>query len=83
MKNSIVACLVLLVLLFSTPCSFAGDSAEDHICFKRIDSNHDDIVTFDEFKKFYGDDLKKYQEMDQNKDGQLTHDEYEEYLYNQ
>lgn len=83
MKKAIVVCLSLFALLFSAPYSFADDSAEDHICFKRIDSNHDEIVTFDEFKKFYGDDLKKYQAMDQDNDGKLTHDEYEEYLYNQ
>ncbi len=61
----------------------ADDSGEDHICFTRIDANQNDIATFEEFKKFYGDDLEKFKKMDQDDDGKLTHDEYEEYLLDQ
>ncbi len=62
---------------------FAGDSEDDHICFKRIDSDQDDSATFEEFKKFYGDDLEKFKKIDQDDDGKFTHDEYEEYLLDQ
>ncbi len=41
------------------------------------------FAKFSEFKKFYGDDLEKFKKMDQDSDGKITHDEYEEYLYNQ
>ena len=83
MKSYIFICLAILVSLIPLSQSFADDSAEDHICFKRIDSNRDDIATFQEFEKFYGNDPKKYQEIDQDKDGKVSHDEYEDYLSNQ
>jgi len=83
MKQFIRFWLALFVLISPLSFCFADDSAEDHICFKRIDSNHDGIVTFKEFEKFYEKDLKKFQKMDQDSDEKLTHDEYEEYLYNQ
>ncbi len=83
MKIYIFFCLAIIVSLSPLSQSFADDAPEDHICFKRIDSNHDDSATFQEFEKFYGNDLEKFQKMDQDNDGKLTHDEYEEYLYNQ
>ena len=83
MKKYIILCLALLVLLSPLSQCFADDSAEDHICFKHIDSDHDGWVTFHEFEKFYGENSEKFQKMDQDNDGKLTHDEYEEYLYNQ
>lgn len=83
MKEYIFFCLAILVSISPLSQSFADNSAEDHICFKRIDSNHDNIATFQEFEKFYGNDPGKFQKMDQDNNGKLTHDEYEEYLYNQ
>ncbi len=76
-------CLTLLVLMTPFTFCFADDSEEDHICFTRIDADQDDSATFQEFKKFYGDDLEKFKKMDQDDDGSLTHDEYEEYLMDQ
>ena len=78
-----IFCLALLILISPLPLCLADDSTEDHICFKRIDSNQDDSVTFHEFEKFYGNDPEEFQKMDEDNDGKLTHDEYEEYLYNQ
>ena len=83
MKKYIFFCLGLLILLTPLSFCFAGDSEEDHICFTRIDSDKDDSATFEEFKKFYGDDLEKFKKIDQDDDGKLTHDEYEEYLLDQ
>ncbi|MCP4670359.1 MAG: EF-hand domain-containing protein [Desulfobacula sp.] len=83
MKICILFCVAILVSLSPLSQGFADDSAEDHICFKRVDLNHDDTATFQEFEKFYGNDPEKFQKMDQDNDGRLTHDEYEEYLYNQ
>jgi hypothetical protein len=83
MKKCIFFCLGLLILFTPLSFCFAGDSEEDHICFTRIDSDHDDSATFEEFKKFYGDELEKFKKIDQDDDGKLTHDEYEEYLLDQ
>jgi len=80
MKNYIILSMALFTLISPLSFCFAGDSGEDHICFTRIDADQNDIATFEEFKKFYGDDLEKFKKMDQDDDGQLTHDEYEEYL---
>ncbi len=81
MKRYIVFCLALLMLIFPFSLSFADGSGEDHICFSRMDSDHDGNATFQEFKKFYGDDPEKFKKMDQDNDGKLTHDEYEDFLY--
>ena len=80
MKKYIILSIALFTLISSLSFCFAGDSDKDHICFMRIDADQNDIATFEEFKKFYGDDLEKFKKMDQDDDGQLTHDEYEEYL---
>ncbi len=83
MKKYMILSIALFTLVSSLSFCFAGDSGEDHICFTRIDSNQDDSATFEEFKKFYGDDLEKFKKIDQDDDGKLTHDEYEEYLLDQ
>ena len=83
MKQYITFGLTLLILISPLSFSFADGLGEDHICFSRIDSDQDGNATFQEVKKFYGDDLEKYKKMDQDKDGKLTHEEYEEYLSNQ
>jgi len=83
MKKYMILSIALFTLVSSLSFCFADDSGEDHICFTRIDSNQDDSATFEEFKKFYGDDLEKFKKIDQDDDGKLTHDEYEEYLLDQ
>ena len=80
MKKYIALNIALFFLISPLSICFAGDSGEDHVCFMRIDADQNDIATFKEFKKFYGDDLEKFKKMDQDEDGKLTHDEYEEYL---
>ncbi len=82
MKKKMVLLLVFLFTATTLSLCSADDQAEGHICFKRIDADHDGIVTFEEFKLFFGDDKEKYKIMDQDSDGSLTHDEYEEYRYN-
>lgn len=84
MKKFIVLCLAAVAVLFPLSFCFAdGAAEEDHICFSRIDSDHDGWATPQEFEKFYQKDPEKFQKMDQDNDGKLSHDEYEEYLYNQ
>lgn len=83
MKKYVIMCLVVFILVSPFSYGFADDSTEDHICFKQIDSDHDDWATFQEFEKFYGNDPETFQKMDQDNDGKLSHDEYEEYRYNQ
>ena len=83
MKKFIILSIAFLILISPLSFCFAGDSEEDHICFTRIDANQDENATFEEFKKFYGDDPEKYKKMDLDEDGILTHDEYEEYLLDQ
>ena len=83
MRKYVTFCLILFMLISPLSFSFADGSGEDHICFSRIDSNHDGNATFEEFKKFFGDDFEKYKKMDQDNDGKLTHEEYEEYRYSQ
>ena len=84
MKKYVICCLMLFAIILSplTYC-FADDSEEDHVCFKQVDTDKNGIASFKEFEKFYGDDLEKYKKMDIDEDGKLTHDEYEEYLYNE
>ena len=80
MRKCLIFCLILFVLISPLSVCLADDSEEDHICFKQVDSDKNDIATFKEFEKFYGNDPEKFQKMDQDNDGKLTHDEYEEYL---
>ncbi len=82
MKKYIVFCLTSFMLIVSLSFCYADGSGEDHICFSHVDADHDGYANFKEFKKFYGDDLEKFKKMDQDSDGKVTHDEYEEYLYN-
>ncbi len=82
MKKKMVLLLVILLTATTLSLCSADDHADGHICFKRIDADHDGIVTFEEFKLFFGDDKETYKIMDQDSDGILTHDEYEEYRYN-
>ncbi len=83
MQKTLAIIITTILILFSLSPGFAGDESENHICFKQVDSNHDEIVTFQEFEKFYGNDPERFQAMDQDNDKKITHDEYEEYLYNQ
>lgn len=71
----------LLIGLSFTVC-FGSDHEEGHVCFRRIDTNQDEIATFEEFEKVYGNDPEKYKRMDLDQDGKLTHDEYEEFFLN-
>ena len=68
-----------VMILVTTSFSLANEEKE-HICFRLIDSDQDDKVTFKEYQKYFGDDLEKFKAIDLDKDGALTHDEYHHIL---
>ena len=72
--------LLILFFLISTAAFCLADEKNDHVCFRALDSNDDDMVTFEEFEKAYGDDREKFNVADTDEDGKLTHDEYHELL---
>ncbi|MGD9078239.1 MAG: EF-hand domain-containing protein [Desulfobacterales bacterium] len=74
------AALLIFILLTSSAALCLADEKKDHVCFKRLDSNKDGLVTFQEFEKFYGNEEAKFHEADKDKDGKLTHDEYHDIL---
>lgn len=67
-----------MFLLWTGP-AIAGEGP-DHICFRSLDANSDNKVTFEEFSVHYGKDEKKFKDADGNGDGLLTHDEYHGFL---
>jgi Ca2+-binding EF-hand superfamily protein len=63
-------------ILVSVPLCVFAEEEKGHICFKTIDANKDDRVTFEEFVEYLGEDREKFTRVDQNGDGELTHEEY-------
>ena len=75
-------CVLFIIASFlNVPTSLCwADERKEHICFRTLDSNQDDMVTFQEYEKYFGNDKAKFNEADLDKDGQLTHDEYHNLL---
>jgi hypothetical protein len=71
-------CAVGLFLVWTGTC--AATEGDGHICFRQVDVNQDDVVTFEEFAAHYGKDEKKFKAGDTDGDGRLTHDEYHDFL---
>ncbi len=80
-KNIGVVTLIIALLLQVSICIATEDQGEGHICFKRIDSNHDDLVTQEELLKFFPNNSEFFKEMDLDQDDKISHDEYEEFWY--
>ena len=74
-----IPAVIILVVFLSNPLAMANEE-KGHICFRIIDSNKDSKVTFQEFKKYFGNDMEKFKAIDLNKDGTLSHDEYHKSL---
>jgi len=74
------AILLITIFLTSSVALCLADENKDHVCFRVLDSNKDDMVTFQEFEKFYGNDKEKFNDADMDEDGKLTHDEYHDIL---
>ena len=74
------AILLITIFLTSSVALCLADENKDHVCFRVLDSNKDDMVTFQEFEKFYGNDKEKFNDADMDEDGKLTHDEYHNIL---
>ena len=74
------AILLITIFLTSSVALCLATEKKDHVCFKVLDSNKDDMVTFQEFEKFYGNDKEKFSDADMDDDGKLTHDEYHNIL---
>jgi Ca2+-binding EF-hand superfamily protein len=79
MKNFLSINLAAIAILLSCTFSFAEEEVK-HICFRSVDADKDGKVTFQEFKKVFGDDRSKFDAVDLNKDGMLSHDEYHKSL---
>lgn len=79
MKRALAGLSFLCILV--TWCGWcAADQKAGHICFRRIDENHDGKVTLKEFAKHYKNDEARFKAADSNEDGQLTHAEYHDFL---
>lgn len=79
MKNNFIfLCLLSISLIYPGLC-ISGERP-DHVCFRRIDTNHDGNVTFKEFAVYYGKDKAKFKKADADGNGLLTHDEYHDFL---
>ena len=61
-------------------CDARTNEEKRHICFKYVDTDKDEKVTYQEFKKIFGDDKTKFKAIDLNDDGKLSHDEYHQFL---
>lgn len=70
--------LLGITMIWAGNCAAA--EGPGHICFRQIDSDHNGKVTFEEFAKHYGEDKKKFTLADVDGDGELTHDEYHDFL---
>ncbi len=79
MRKTLVGLSLFCVLV--TWCGWGmADEKADHICFRRIDVNHDGKVTLKEFAVHYGSDEARFKAADSNEDGHLTHEEYHDFL---
>jgi hypothetical protein len=78
-KALTISAIILIAVFFLNPLTIANEE-KGHICFRMIDSNKDNKVTFQEFKKYFGSDMEKFKAIDLNKDGTLSHDEYHKSL---
>ena len=79
MKKSIV--FILMIIVSITLANFCtADEKKNHICFRIVDTNKDGEVNFQEFEKYFGNDIERFNEADLDKNGKLSHDEYHEFL---
>ncbi len=79
MRKALVGLSLFCILVTWCGWGVAGEKA-DHVCFRRIDTDHDGKVTMKEFAVHYGTDEAKFKAADSNEDGNLSHDEYHEFL---
>ena len=77
-KTSAILLLVLMLTVFVSVCW--ADEEKDHVCFRALDSNQDNLVTLQEFEKYYSGEEAKFKDADADKDAVLTHDEYHDLL---
>ena len=78
---NLIAVLTVLMLIETASAGPDGHYG-GHICFYRMDTNGDEQVSPEEFKRFYNDNPKLFKIIDQNEDGGISHEEYEEYWDN-
>ena len=55
--------LVVFIILISIGVCF-GNEEKNHICFRQVDADKDGMVTFQEFKKVFGDNKAKFDNID-------------------
>jgi EF hand len=67
------------MLLLGASFSIAGEE-KSHICFHRVDTNGDGVITPQEFEAVYGQKPALFKTVDVDGDGRLIHDEYHDAL---
>jgi len=74
-------CLVLMCLTILASATWGvANEEKGHVCFRKIDTDRNGEVTFEEFEAVFGPDKEKFDKVDENKDGRLTHNEYHKSL---
>lgn len=76
----ITSAIFLITIFLTSSAALCLANEEDHVCFRALDSNKDEMVTYQEFEKFYKNDKEKFNDADIDEDGKLTHDEYHDIL---
>ncbi len=67
--------VIIFAIFFSNSLTMANEE-KGHICFRVIDADNDNKVTFQEFEKYFGKEQEKFKAIDLDKNGTLSHDEY-------
>lgn len=80
MKKSGYILVSMIIATSSISALSMASEEKGHICFRIIDSDKDGKVTFQEFEKYFGNDLEKFKAIDLDEDGTLSHDEYHQSL---
>lgn len=76
MKILVSVLLMAVIATFAVPGVWAH-SEEGHVCFTEVDTDGDEKVTPEEFKKVYGAKGVPFSKGDKNGDGYIDHEEYE------
>ena len=77
-KITVIFLMITLSIVSTTFC--LAEEKKSHTCFRVVDADKDGKITFEEFEKFFGNDIERFKAADLDKNGQITHDEYHKLL---